>query len=118
MNYTDSMTYYLGTFIDEMYRAGVRNVVISPGSRSTPVAILLAEHKSIKSYVLVDERSAGFFALGIAKATNEPVAVLCTSGSAAANYYPAIVEAKQSQIPMLVLTTDRPHELRDVGAPQ
>lgn len=118
MNYTNSMTQYLGSFVDELTRTGVKHVVISPGSRSTPVAILLEENKFITTYIHVDERSAAFFALGIAKALQEPVAILCTSGSASANYFPAIVEAYHSQIPLLVLTTDRPHELRDVGAPQ
>lgn len=78
----------------------------------------MAEHPELNVTVLVDERSASFYALGLAKTTNKPVAILCTSGTAATNYYPAIVEAYQSRIPLVVLTADRPHELRDVGAPQ
>ena len=118
MNRTDSITRYVASFVDELVRSGVEKVVISPGSRSTPLAILMAEHPKLTCYINVDERSAGFFALGIAKAGQKPVALLCTSGTAAANYFPAIVEAHYARVPLLVLTADRPHELRDVGAPQ
>src|SRR5699024_3807974 len=92
--------------------------VISPGSRSTPLAMMLTEHKDMKEWVLVDERSASFFALGLARATNSPVVLVCTSGTAAANYYPAVIEAYEQRIPLIVLTADRPHELRDTGASQ
>ncbi|MDF0728392.1 2-succinyl-5-enolpyruvyl-6-hydroxy-3-cyclohexene-1-carboxylic-acid synthase [Cytobacillus sp. S13-E01] len=118
MTQNDSLTAYVASFVDELVRVGVTNVVISPGSRSTPMAILMAEHPNLNVYVNIDERSAAFFALGIAKAKKSAVAILCTSGTAAANYYPAIVEASISRVPLLVLTADRPHELRDVGAPQ
>ncbi|MDG4656426.1 2-succinyl-5-enolpyruvyl-6-hydroxy-3-cyclohexene-1-carboxylic-acid synthase [Ectobacillus antri] len=118
MSHIHAMSYYLGAFVDELARGGVQDVVISPGSRSTPLALLFAEHTSIQSYLHVDERSAAFFALGIAKAKKRPVALLCTSGTAAANYFPAVTEAYHSRVPLLVLTADRPHELRDVGAPQ
>lgn len=118
MNYTKKLTCYVGNFVDELARSGVRDVVISPGSRSTPLAMLFREHDAIKDWVIIDERSAAFFALGIAKYTNRPVAIVCTSGTAAANYFPAIAEAKYGRIPLLVLTADRPHELRGVGAPQ
>lgn len=116
--HVEALSYYLGAFVDELARLHVCDVVISPGSRSTPLALLMAQHKQIKTYLHVDERSAAFFALGIAKAKKRPVAILCTSGTAAANYYPAICEAFHSRVPLLVLTADRPHELRDVGAPQ
>jgi 2-succinyl-5-enolpyruvyl-6-hydroxy-3-cyclohexene-1-carboxylate synthase len=109
---------YLGAFVDELTRCGLCHVVISPGSRSTPLALLLAEHPAIKVWLHVDERSAGFFALGMAKASRQTVALLCSSGTAAANYMPAVVEANQSRVPLLLLTADRPPELRDVGAPQ
>lgn len=112
------LTKYVGEFVDELAKSGVKKVVISPGSRSTPLAILIAEHPQLEYFVLVDERSAAFFALGIAKASNEPVAILCTSGTAAANYYPAIIEAHYARVPIVVITADRPHELRDIGAPQ
>lgn len=118
MNHTESLTRYVTRFVDELYQNGLRDVVISPGSRSTPLALSFAAFSSIKHWVNMDERSAAFFALGIAKQTKRPVALVCTSGTAAANYYPAIIEAFYSRVPLLVLTADRPHELRDVGAPQ
>lgn len=110
-------TNYIAALVDELYQLGVREVVISPGSRSTPVAILCCEHQ-FDVYIDIDERSAAFFALGIAKEKCRPVALLCTSGSAAAHYLPALVEARYSRVPMIVLTADRPPELRQVGAPQ
>ncbi|HLR64192.1 MAG TPA: 2-succinyl-5-enolpyruvyl-6-hydroxy-3-cyclohexene-1-carboxylic-acid synthase [Pseudogracilibacillus sp.] len=118
MKHTKSLTKYVGNFIDELAYNGVKHAVISPGSRSTPLAMMVTEHKQIKEWVLVDERSASFFALGLARATNEPVVLICTSGTAAANYYPAIVEAFMQRVPLIVLTADRPHELRDIGASQ
>ena len=114
----EALTDYLNSFINELIDSGVRHVVISPGSRSTPMALLMVEHPAIDCTIHVDERSAAFFALGIAKTTLHAVALLCTSGTAAANYYPAIIEATLSRVPLVVLTADRPHELRDVGAPQ
>ncbi len=118
MNHIESLTSYIGNFIDELAANGVTNVVISPGSRSTPLALLAAAHNEIKEHVLVDERSAAYFALGIAKETQAPVALICTSGTAVANYFPAVVEAYHGRVPLLLLTADRPHELRDIGAPQ
>lgn len=118
MSANKSLTLYAASFVDELTKAGVRDAVISPGSRSTPMAMLMAEHPDINIHVLIDERSAGFFALGMAKVQQRPVVLLCTSGTAAVNYYPAVVEAFYSRVPLLVLTADRPHELRDVGAPQ
>jgi 2-succinyl-5-enolpyruvyl-6-hydroxy-3-cyclohexene-1-carboxylate synthase len=112
------LTSYLAAFIDELVGNGVDEVVISPGSRSTPLALLFTHHPGVKTYINVDERSAAFFGLGIAKAKKKPVAILCTSGTAAANYYPAVIEARYAKVPLIVLTADRPHELREVGAPQ
>ena len=109
---------YIGAFIDELQRAGVHNVVICPGSRSTPLAMVLAAQRDIHTWMHVDERSAAFFALGMAKRLAQPIALVCTSGTAAANFFPAIVEAHLTHVPLLVLTADRPHELRDNGAPQ
>lgn len=111
------MTNYIAALVDELHQLGVREVVISPGSRSTPLSILFCEH-DFKIFVNIDERCAGFFALGIAKEQVRPVVLVCTSGSAVANYLPAIVEAKYSGVPLIVLTADRPPELRNVGAPQ
>ncbi|RYL92118.1 2-succinyl-5-enolpyruvyl-6-hydroxy-3-cyclohexene-1-carboxylic-acid synthase [Sporolactobacillus sp. THM7-4] len=118
MDHTDTLTAYLASFVDELVESGVKAAVVSPGSRSTPLAMLMAEHPGIRVYLDVDERSAGFLALGLAKATYKPVAMVCTSGTATANYYPAIVEAYYSRVPLVVLTADRPYELQDVGAPQ
>ena len=112
------MYVYVGAFVDELQRAGVRNVVICPGSRSTPLAMAFAAQAGIRIWMHVDERSAAYFGLGMAKQLRQPVALLCTSGTAAANFMPAIVEAKLTHVPLLVLTADRPHELRDNGAPQ
>jgi 2-succinyl-5-enolpyruvyl-6-hydroxy-3-cyclohexene-1-carboxylate synthase len=114
----EGITSYLGAFMDELARSGVKDVVVSPGSRSTPLALLAAEHPDIKVWLNIDERSAGFYALGMAKSKRSAVALLCTSGTAAANYLPAVAEAHLARVPLVVLTADRPHELRDVGAPQ
>ncbi|WP_207694384.1 2-succinyl-5-enolpyruvyl-6-hydroxy-3-cyclohexene-1-carboxylic-acid synthase [Enterococcus sp. DIV0212c] len=118
MTNQSEMTDYLQTFVEGMISSGVVQAVISPGSRSTPLALLLHRQEKIETFIEVDERSAAFFALGLSKASQKPVVLLCTSGTAAANYYPAICEANASHIPLIILTTDRPHELRQVGAPQ
>ncbi|WP_077307919.1 2-succinyl-5-enolpyruvyl-6-hydroxy-3-cyclohexene-1-carboxylic-acid synthase [Terribacillus halophilus] len=118
MSHIQTLTKYVGHFVDALWRSGVEQVVISPGSRSTPLALLMTEHPHMKQWVNLDERSAAFFALGLAKESQKPVALVCTSGTAAANYMPAVVEAFYSRVPLILLTADRPHELRDVGAPQ
>ncbi|QED49065.1 2-succinyl-5-enolpyruvyl-6-hydroxy-3-cyclohexene-1-carboxylic-acid synthase [Cytobacillus dafuensis] len=118
MNHQEILTSYIAAFVSELVNIGVEDVVVSPGSRSTPMAMVMAEHPELRVHIHVDERSAAFFALGMAKASKRPVAILCTSGTAAANYFPAIVEANIARVPLIVLTADRPHELRDVGAPQ
>src|SRR5690242_8314148 len=97
-------------FVDDLARAGVRHACVCPGSRSTPLAIQLACHPALRLWVHVDERSCGFFALGMARALNEPVALLCSSGTAAANFLPAVVEAYHARVPLIVLTADRPPE--------
>ncbi|MCJ0874992.1 2-succinyl-5-enolpyruvyl-6-hydroxy-3-cyclohexene-1-carboxylic-acid synthase [Streptomyces sp. AP-93] len=107
--------------IDELIRNGACEAVLSPGSRSAPLALALHEADRtgrLRLHVRIDERSAAFLALGLAKASGRPVPVLCTSGTAAANFHPAVVEADLSCVPLLVLTADRPPELRDTGAPQ
>ena len=97
-----------GAFVAELARAGVRHAVVCPGSRSTPLAIALAEEGAIRVWLHVDERSAAFFALGMARATGAPVAVLCSSGTAAANFHPAVIEAAHARVPIIVCTADRP----------
>ncbi len=109
---------FAATLVDQLAACGVRDACVSPGSRSAPVAIALARQGAIRVHVHVDERSGSFFGLGIAKATGRPVVLLCTSGTAAAEFHPAVVEAHQSQTPLIVLTADRPPELLDVGANQ
>jgi 2-succinyl-5-enolpyruvyl-6-hydroxy-3-cyclohexene-1-carboxylate synthase len=106
------------TFVDELARCGLHAVVIAPGSRSTPLTMAFAQHPAIRVYSHIDERGAAFMALGLALASDAPAAVVCSSGTAAANFYPAIVEAHYAHVPLLVLTADRPHELRDSGANQ
>ncbi|MEO8575096.1 MAG: 2-succinyl-5-enolpyruvyl-6-hydroxy-3-cyclohexene-1-carboxylic-acid synthase [Gemmatimonadales bacterium] len=109
---------FVGAFVDEMARAGIRHVCIAPGSRSAPLSMTIAKHPALKVWMHIDERSGAFFALGLARALDEPVALVCTSGTAAANFLPAVVEARSAGVPLLVLTADRPPELRDVGAAQ
>ncbi|MGX7031551.1 2-succinyl-5-enolpyruvyl-6-hydroxy-3-cyclohexene-1-carboxylic-acid synthase [Vagococcus zengguangii] len=118
MTHQSDITDYLQSFIEGLVVGNVNYAVISPGSRSTPLSLLLHREPNIKTFVEVDERSAAFFALGLAKATLKPVVLVCTSGTAAANYFPAICEAQASGVPLIVLTTDRPHELRQVAASQ
>jgi len=108
----------LRAFVDELVRCGLREACTSPGSRSAPLVLSLARDARLRSTSHVDERCGGFFALGLAKASGLPVALACTSGTAAANYAPAVIEAHEARVPLLVLTADRPPELRDVGAGQ
>ncbi len=118
MEYRKQLTTYVKRLAHTLYQNGVTRVVISPGSRSTPLAYAFAMMKEVEIYLQVDERSAAFFALGLAKANHTPVALLCTSGTAASNYMPAITEASYARVPLIAITADRPHELREVGAPQ
>jgi 2-succinyl-5-enolpyruvyl-6-hydroxy-3-cyclohexene-1-carboxylate synthase len=105
-------------FVDELVRCGMRHAVTCPGSRNAPLALTLAAQPELQAVSVIDERCAGFFALGMAKATGRPVAVACTSGTAAANLHPAVAEAWEARVPVIVLTADRPPELREVGAGQ
>jgi 2-succinyl-5-enolpyruvyl-6-hydroxy-3-cyclohexene-1-carboxylate synthase len=107
---------WAGALADELVRSGVRDVVICPGSRSAPLALALAER--LRAHTVIDERSAAFFALGAAKASGRPVAVLSTSGSAGGHFYPALLEAEASSVPLIAITADRPPELHGWGAPQ
>lgn len=104
--------------VEELVRSGLRHAVICPGSRSTPIALALAEAPALRCWSVVDERSAGFFALGIAKQSGTAAAVLATSGSAGAHFFPAVIEAAMSNVPLLLLTADRPPELHGWGAQQ
>ena len=109
---------HIGAFTAQLRHSGVRHAVITPGSRSTPLTLALARDPEVRTWLHLDERAAGFFALGLARQLGEPVAVVTTSGTAAANLLPAVVEASLSRVPLIALTADRPPELRDVGANQ
>lgn len=114
----DEAASFCATLVDEWIRMGVQHAVVAPGSRSTPLALALAARGEMKVHVFHDERSASFAALGIGMSTGRPAVLLCTSGTAATHFHGAVVEAHQSDVPMLVCTADRPPELRDVSAPQ
>src|SRR6476646_8272668 len=118
MDATNRNTALASALVEELARCGMRHAALSPGSRSTPLAVALWRQPAIEVSVIVAERSAGFFAVGAAQATGRPVAVLCTSGTAAANLHPAVAEADESGLPLIVLTADRPPELRGIGAGQ
>lgn len=109
---------FVGRFFESLRAASIEHVVISPGSRSTPLSITADRNIGLRTWIGLDERSAGFFALGLAKATRRPAVLICTSGTAAANYLPVVIEAHYSRIPLIVLTADRPPELRDWGTGQ
>src|SRR5918996_6107854 len=118
MDPTNANTALASAMVEELARCGVHHAALSPGSRSTPLALALWREPAIEVTVIVDERCAGFFALGAAQATGTPAVVLTTSGTAAANLYPAVCEANESATPLLVLTADRPPEPRGIGAGQ
>lgn len=117
-SYTNMNHLWAGLLIEELVRCGVSFFCISPGSRSAPLTLAVAEHPTVEKVWHYDERSAAFYALGYAKAIGKPAALVCTSGSAVANYWPAVVEASVSRIPLILLTADRPPELLDTGANQ
>ncbi|MBW4030099.1 MAG: 2-succinyl-5-enolpyruvyl-6-hydroxy-3-cyclohexene-1-carboxylate synthase, partial [Acidobacteria bacterium] len=108
----------MATLVDEWFRLGLRDVVICPGSRSTPMTMAFARHGGVSAHVRIDERSAAFFALGRALSSRRPVAIVVTSGTAAAEVHAAVAEADLAGVPVMVITADRPPELHGVGAPQ
>jgi len=111
-------TLWADIFVKELINQGLQAVCVAAGSRSTPLTLAFASSKEIQMYSHIDERSAAYFALGMARAGGKPVALVCTSGTAAANFYPAVIEANYSEVPLIVLSADRPHELRDSGSNQ
>lgn len=117
-DFRNTNTLWASVLVGTLVRLGLTTAVISPGSRSTPLTVAFAQESSIETIPVLDERSAAFLALGIAKRTGTPVALVCTSGTAGANYYPALIEARESQVPLLVFTADRPPELRDCASGQ
>lgn len=116
--YSNVNLFWGGIIGEVLARLGVQYVVIAPGSRSGPLTVGCASNRKLKTIPILDERSAGFFSLGLAKQTHKPVALICSSGTAAANFYPAIIEAKMSKVPLIVLTADRPGELRECHSGQ
>jgi 2-succinyl-5-enolpyruvyl-6-hydroxy-3-cyclohexene-1-carboxylate synthase len=118
VDFRNTNTLWSSILVETLYRLGLTTAIVCPGSRSTPITFAFAQHPHIEAIPILDERSAAFFALGIAKRIQLPVALICTSGSAAANFYPAIIEAKESHIPLLIITADRPPELRHCHAGQ
>src|SRR5690349_17543517 len=112
LDFRNTNALWCSVLVETLARCGLTHAVISPGSRSTSLTMAFVRHAAIQAQAVVDERSAAFFALGLAKRTHRPVALVCTSGTAGANYFPAIIEAQESGTPLLVLTADRPPELR------
>ena len=104
--------------VETFYRLGLTTAIICPGSRSTPLTTAFARHSQLETIPILDERSAAFFALGIGKKLGKPAVLICTSGTAGANFYPAVIEAKESRIPLIILTADRPPQLRHCHAGQ
>jgi len=118
MDFRNLNTLWASVLTETLARLGLQGAVVCPGSRSAPLAIALAQQSGVEAIPVLDERSAAFFALGLAKHTGRPAALVCTSGTAGANFYPAVIEAHESRVPLLVITADRPPELRDCNAGQ
>ncbi|MDX2228127.1 MAG: 2-succinyl-5-enolpyruvyl-6-hydroxy-3-cyclohexene-1-carboxylic-acid synthase [Leptolyngbyaceae cyanobacterium bins.349] len=118
LDFTNTNLLWTSILAETLYRLGLQTAVICPGSRSAPLAIAFANHPAIEAIPVLDERSASFFALGLARQQKCPVVLVCTSGTAGANFYPAVIEARESRVPLLILTADRPPELRDCNAGQ
>lgn len=118
LDFRNTNSLWCSVLVETLVRAGVRQAVVSPGSRSTPLTMALAGHPDMEAIPVLDERSAGFFALGLAKQSGCPVVLVCTSGTAGANYFPAVIEAQESGVPLIVITADRPPEMRDCASGQ
>ena len=118
IDFRNTNTLWASILAETLKRLGLTTAVICPGSRSTPLTVAFAQHSGIEAIPILDERSAAFFALGIAKKSGFPVVLICTSGTAGANFYPAVIEAKESRVPLLIFTADRPPELRDCHSGQ
>lgn len=118
IDFRNTNSVWASILVETLKRLGLTTAVVCPGSRSTPLAVALAQADGVEAIPVLDERSASFFALGIARQSHRPAAVVCTSGTASANFYPAVIEAKESRVPLLVLTADRPPELRDCHSGQ
>ncbi len=118
LDFRNTNSLWGSVLVETLHRLGLREVVISPGSRSTPLTMAFARHAGIAAIPVLDERSAAFFAVGLARQHHRPVALLCTSGTAGANYFPAVIEAQESGVPLLVITADRPPEMRECRSGQ
>ncbi|MEM9908355.1 MAG: 2-succinyl-5-enolpyruvyl-6-hydroxy-3-cyclohexene-1-carboxylic-acid synthase, partial [Cyanobacteria bacterium P01_D01_bin.44] len=118
LDYRNTNALWGSVAVETLVRLGLTTAVVCPGSRSTPLTVALARHAAIEAIPILDERSAAFFALGCAKRLHQPVVLVCTSGTAGANFYPAVIEARESRVPLIILTADRPPELRDCASGQ
>jgi 2-succinyl-5-enolpyruvyl-6-hydroxy-3-cyclohexene-1-carboxylate synthase len=118
INFSNTNSVWASVLVETLSRLGLKTAIACPGSRSTPLTLAFAMHEGIEAIAILDERSAAFFALGIARKSGLPVALVCTSGTAGANFYPAVIEARESRVPLLILTADRPPELRECNAGQ
>ncbi len=118
LDFRNTNSLWGSVLVETLVRLGVTHAVISPGSRSTPLTMAFARHSGIEAIPVLDERSAAFFALGLARSTHRPVVLLCTSGTAGANYFSAVIEAQESGVPLLVITADRPPEMRECRSGQ
>ncbi|HEY9761932.1 MAG TPA: 2-succinyl-5-enolpyruvyl-6-hydroxy-3-cyclohexene-1-carboxylic-acid synthase [Trichocoleus sp.] len=118
LDFRNTNSLWASVLVETLAQLGLETAVISPGSRSTPLTVAFAAHVAVEAIPVLDERSAAFLGLGLAKRTGRPVVLVCTSGTAGANYYPAVIEARESQVPLLVLTADRPPEMRECASGQ
>ena len=118
LDYRNLNTLWASVIVETLHRLGLTTAIVCPGSRSTPLTVALARHPAIEAIPILDERSAVFFALGCAKRSHQPVILVCTSGTAGANFFPAVIEAQASHIPLILFTADRPPEMRDCASGQ